>query len=259
MELAGREHGNMVKAIAIAVANATGVLIERVGGVALLASGLPIRLFNQVLVESDHPTRSAIADVVGITRERGDRFVVNLRVGADDPFVSLMSDLGLVPLSATPWMPGMALHPIPDADASAPDGLRIVRVTDTAGLEDHIRVGVAGFGMPESIWHEVMSPRLLGQEDVAVYVGYMNGEAVSTGLGIQTGKTIGVYNIASVPEARGRGYATAMTRRVAADGARNGCDVAILQASDMGLPIYERIGYRTVVEYMGYIDPVPAA
>jgi hypothetical protein len=27
----------------------------------------------------------------------------------------------------------------------------------------------------------------------------------------------------------------------------------------MGRPIYERLGYRTVVEYMGYIDPEPSA
>ena len=30
-----------------------------------------------------------------------------------------------------------------------------------------------------------------------------------------------------------------------------GCDVAILQASEMGRPIYERLGFRTVVEYDG--------
>ncbi len=46
-----------------------------------------------------------------------------------------------------------------------------------------------------------------------------------------------------------------MTARVAADGASAGCDVATLQASEMGYPIYERFGFRTVVEYMGYAEP----
>ena len=46
-----------------------------------------------------------------------------------------------------------------------------------------------------------------------------------------------------------------MTARITADGRANGCDVAILQASEMGLSVYERLGYRTVVEYDGYVEP----
>jgi hypothetical protein len=49
-----------------------------------------------------------------------------------------------------------------------------------------------------------------------------------------------------------------MTARVAADGVSAGCDVAILQASDMGRSVYDRMGYRTVVEYVGYVEPEEA-
>ena len=88
-----------------------------------------------------------------------------------------------------------------------------------------------------------------------MYVGYTDGEPVSSGLGMLTGRTIGVYNIATVDRARRRGYGAAMTSRVVADGVAAGADVAILQASDMGRPIYERLGFRTVVEYVGWVDP----
>jgi predicted acetyltransferase len=71
---------------------------------------------------------------------------------------------------------------------------------------------------------------------------------------VRTGRTIGVYNIATAPAARRHGHGAAMSTRIAVDAAAAGCDVAILQASDMGFPIYERLGYRTVVEYMGYVD-----
>jgi GNAT superfamily N-acetyltransferase len=91
--------------------------------------------------------------------------------------------------------------------------------------------------------------------DVAVYAGYADGEPVSSGLGIRIGRTIGVYNIATVERARRRGYGAAMTSRVVADGAAAGCDVAILQASPMGLPVYERLGFRTVLEYNGWVEP----
>ena len=46
-----------------------------------------------------------------------------------------------------------------------------------------------------------------------------------------------------------------MTMRIATDGAAAGCNVAILQARVMGYPVYERLGFRTVIEYDGFVDP----
>ena len=255
-ELAAREHANMITTLTHLGANVEGALVRRAGGVAILATGLQIILFNQVIVEGDEATPDALSAGVGAMRGRGEPFVMNLRVGTDDRFVGLMEQLGLVPLSEHPWLPGMALHPLPDGPApiAAPDH-EIRRVTDVAGLEDHIRTAVAGFDLPEAIIRPVMATDLLDTEAATVYVGYTDGEPVTTGLGFRSGDTIGVYNIATLPSARKRGYGAAMTARIAADGAAAGCDVAILQATAMGRPVYERLGYRTVVEYMGYVEP----
>jgi recombinational DNA repair protein RecT len=57
------------------------------------------------------------------------------------------------------------------------------------------------------------------------------------------------------PALAAREHSNYMTARIAADGATAGCVVAILQASQMGLPVYEQLGYRTVVDYVGYVDP----
>ena len=88
------------------------------------------------------------------------------------------------------------------------------------------------------------------------YTSY--GEPDTTGVGVRIGRTIGIYNIATIESARRQGLGAAITERVAADGAAAGCDVAILQSSPMGRPIYERLGYRTLVEYDGWIEPDPA-
>jgi len=254
-ELARLEHENMIEAMALAASNVEGAVLRRTGGVALIATGLPIRLFNQVIVENREATPAAIAAAVAVTRERRDRYIVNLRVGADDPFIPLMAELGLVPLADVPWMPGMALHPMgPGALPASPPGHEIRQVVDRAGLDDHIRTAAAGFEMPGEILRSVMGAALLGRPGIAIYVGYADGEPVTTGLGVRTGRTIGIYNISTVPSARRRGYGAAMTERIAADGAAAGCDLAVLQASPMGRPIYERLGYRTVVEYFGYIE-----
>ena len=261
-DLAQREHENMIAALALFCANVQGSVVRQSDGVELILTGLPIRLFNQVLVAGPQATPDALAAAVAATRARGDRFIVSLRVGTDDRFVPLMAELGLVPASAEPWLPGMAQHPIPPGAVLSFPGHVIRQVTDAAGLDDHITTAAAGFEMPEAWLRDVMKTTMLERSDTAVYVGYTDGVPVTTGAGFRTGTTIGVYNIATIESARKRGYGAAMTARVAADGAAAGCDVAILQASEMGYPIYERLGFRRVVDYMGYIDPsslTPAA
>lgn len=246
----------MIATLTDLAGNVDGAFVRRADGIAILATGLEIILFNQVIIDDDEATPAAISAGVDVMRERGDPFVVNLRVGPDDRFLALMEQLGLVPLSERPWLPGMALHPLPAGPApTAAPGHEIRRVTDVAGLEDHIRTAMAGFDLPEAIVRPLIVSDLLETDAVTVYVGYKDGEPVTTGLGYRSGDTIGVYNIATVPSARKRGYGAAMTARIAADGAAAGCDVAILQATEMGRPVYERLGYRTVVEYMAYIEP----
>ena len=253
--LANLEHANMISAMTLFAANADGAVVRRTDSVAVMSSGLPFVLFNQVVVEGDGATPTALAAGIRVMRERGSPFVVNLRVGADDAFAAVARELGLVPLSERPWMPGMAMHPVSSESAVGKPGFEIKQASDAAGIEDHIRTAAAGFDIAEELIRAIVVPGLLGRDDVAVYVGYTDGDPVATGLGFRTGSTIGVYNIATIERSRGRGYGAAMTQRVVADGVAAGCDVAILQSSEMGFPIYGRLGFRTVVEYMGYVEP----
>jgi GNAT superfamily N-acetyltransferase len=253
--LAALEHDNMIETMTRGAAGAPGSLVRRSRGVALFATGLPIRLFNQVVVEDESANADGIVAGVVVMRERSERFVVHLRRGPDDRFVPLMADLGLVLRDGDTAMPGMALHPLPPASPVVVAGHDIRQVEDATGMEDHIVTAAVGFGMPEDMIRAFVAADLWQQPGRAVYVSYTDGQPVTTGLGVRTGRTIGVYNIATIESARRHGLGAAMTARIAADGAGEGCDVAILQASPMGLPIYERLGYRTVVEYDGYVEP----
>lgn len=253
--LARLEHENMIETMSAGVANAPGSLVRRRDGVALLASGLPARFFNQISIEHDGATLDAVAEAVAAIRERGQPFEVHLRRRTDDRFRPLMADLGLVlPAEADP-MPGMALHPIPLRATAIPAGHEIRRVADQAAMDDHLRAAALGFGVPEDMLRAIAAPDTWQRPGNTVYVGYTDGEPVTTGLGVRTGRTIGVYNIATIESARRRGLGAAITERVAADAVAVGCDVAILQSSPLGRRVYERLGYRTVVEYDGWIEP----
>ena len=235
----------MAEWLRVSCGQVPGSIVRSEGGVTAFGTGLPIALFNQVVVTDDRATDAGLAAAVHALRERGAPFYVVVRRGIDDRFGPLAVELGLRLEEGI--LPGMALHPVPESPAPALDGHEIRRIDDAAGLDDHVRALAEGFGAPEPIIRPWIGEELWLREGCAVYVGYTDGRPVSSGFGVRTGRTIGVYSIATAPDARRRGYGAAMTERVVADGAAVGCEVAILQASDMGRPIYERLGFRTVI------------
>ncbi len=226
-----------------------------------ILTGLPFDWLNQVLIERDAATPAGVLAAVARARERGDPFLVRLRAGIDDRFVPILHGAGLALGWDVTSPPGMVAFPIDD-DAIAgkmPAELEIRRVTDATGIDVHCETLTAGFGSHPAVASGTTCLDLIGRPGCVVYVGYADGQPVVSGLGWRTGRTIGVFSIATIESARRRGYGTAMTARVVRDGVAAGCDVAALQASEMGRPIYERLGFRAVVTYVAYVDRRSAA
>ena len=83
-------------------------------------------------------------------------------------------------------------------------------------------------------------------ERFRVWVGYEADRPVTTAAAYIGDGFVGVNAVATAADARGHGYGEAVTW--AATLCRPEMP-ATLQASDMGRPIYERMGYRTVAEF----------
>jgi GNAT superfamily N-acetyltransferase len=248
-------HETVIAANAAVAAEVPGSLVQVDGGVVVVATGLPIRLLNQAVVREGADPR-AIERAVASLRGAGVPFVVCLRTGTDDPFVDVVEGLGLERISSSPWLPGMALHPLPPPGrVAAPEGIEIREVHGGRGVADHVAAVAAGFGMDPEVVGAFVTEAAAARPDIALYAGYDGQLPVAAGLGMRVGRAIGVFNIATVEAWRGRGIGAAITMRVVDDGAAAGCDTAILQASPMGLRVYERLGFATVVEYDGYIEP----
>ena len=253
-DLSALEHENWIGYLTGVASCHARTTVARSGGVITLLTGLPMDWFNQILVEGYDTKPAALLVAVAQARAQDIGFVVRLREGIDDRFIPTLIRAGLGPDAPKQTTPGMVAFPI-DHDAIANQvvaELDIEEVTDEAGLDAHRRTATAGFGADPALAQGNVCMSLLGRPDCVVYVGYADGSPVVSGLGWRTGRTIGVYSIATIPSARRRGYAAAMTARVVADGLGAGCDAAALQASEMGRPIYERLGFRAVVRYATY-------
>ncbi|MCI0633603.1 MAG: GNAT family N-acetyltransferase [Actinobacteria bacterium] len=79
-----------------------------------------------------------------------------------------------------------------------------------------------------------------------VWLGRVDGRPVTTATAYIGDGFVGIYAVATAAHARGKGYAEAVTWSATL------CRPelpATLQASQMGRPVYERMGYRTVAEF----------
>ena len=53
-----------------------------------------------------------------------------------------------------------------------------------------------------------------------------------------------IWWVAATPAARGHGIVSGLMRRALADGRERGSEVSTLQATKLGRPVYEHLGYR---------------
>ncbi|MGA8303381.1 MAG: GNAT family N-acetyltransferase [Thermoplasmata archaeon] len=162
-------------------------------------------------------------------------------------------DLGMQP--AAP-VPRMVLRPIPEP-SPVPAGLEIRPVTSEAGLRDFRLAGGRGFQIPRWILR-IAIPELPSSLDahgvrLGFWVGYCQGSPVATSALLTRDGIGGVYFVGTVPEARRRGYGTALTWAAIEAARREGATVCYLQASLMGRGVYERMGFRRVDDYHDWV------
>jgi hypothetical protein len=160
-------------------------------------------------------------------------------MAACDPWSDLpLGRHGLTHEADRPWMQRPA-GPVPPEPA--PDGVAIERVADDAGLVDFERTAAAGFGSaigPPHTWHGLP---LLDDGRFDLWLARAAGHAVGTANGFREAGVLGVYAVSTIPAARRRGVATALTARTV--GAAAGLP-AVLQPSEMAEPLYRRMGFE---------------
>jgi len=167
-----------------------------------------------------------------------------------ESLAELTPELAARGYTAATSVPGMLLEPI---ELPAPQGaLRLAAVADARTVDEFGRTAFAAFGFPEAGAAAVMTPRLFEDPALQAYVGYLGDEPVCTSLLYVTGTTAGIYWVGTLEAQRGRGFGEVMTAHAARQGRARGCDHASLQASVMGRPVYERMGFRQNREYRNF-------
>ena len=157
-------------------------------------------------------------------------------------------------------VPGMAVELARlEGQAVLPRDLTIKVVEDKSTLDVWAEIAAAGTGFAQPVAAMVKTV----EQDIGLqpanglrrYVGYLGGVPVAaSGLVLHAG-VAGIFAVATLPHARGKGIGGAMTRIPLLDARAEGYEVGTLQASEMGYPVYKRLGFETVCGIELYLLP----
>jgi GNAT superfamily N-acetyltransferase len=163
-------------------------------------------------------------------------------------------------------LPGLGLtcQPVPgmyrSLDGPVAPRLPAATTIEQVGNEKVMPTMLAGFGMPAEL-SDPMLAFMSGLEPARAVnlVASTSDRPVGCGTLWLTGKTAGLYNIAVLEEARGRGIGYAVTASLLNVARERGATHAILHSSDLGRPVYERLGFEVVCRVPQFVWTPPAA
>jgi GNAT superfamily N-acetyltransferase len=233
-------------AFQVSLARLPGDVVHDEPDLLWVATAVPIDFYNGVFRSAIDPGH-ADAQIDAMQEEfRHRRLPMRWQVGPSSRPSDLRQRLLARGFRHREDEPGMAVDLLAMNEAfPMPPELDIRLVDDTPTLNEWITVWVFGAVDAIPLIQRVHAQLGLGPHlPWRYYLGTVRGEPLATALLFFGAGVAAVHAVATLPEARGKGFGTAMTLAALREARSVGYRVAILTASPDGVGIYRRIGFR---------------
>ncbi len=216
-------------------------------GVTWFATGLPDPLFNGVMTARLAPedVGRRVDDLLAEFRKR--RLPLEWTVGSSTVPSGLGSHLRARGLTHVLVVPGMAMDLTQLPDEPLPRNLTIDRAEHRGDLEAFLRVFAATFKIDEALLPRLVTIRMglpTNRESSIALLGRLDGRPVASAEVFASAGVAGLYSVGTLPAVRGQGLGRAMTVAALGEARDRGYRVGVLQGTEMGVPVYRRLGFR---------------
>lgn len=241
-----------------AYALAEGGRHERLDEALFMQTAIPHKLFNSVILGGYDPATVEAALALAAECVKASAVPVLWRVSPLAESTVLRTRLEGAGLAYTGPHPAMLCDL---SDLPAPPAIEGFAIETATGPEERRawgRLATTAFELGDRLFgpmgdcEATIPARLFA--DQPRFTGYLDGEPVAVSSLVMTDGLAGIYAVATLPAARKRGIGAAMTLHAMIEGKRRGAQQVSLQATAMGRPVYEKIGYRKVFDYQTYLQ-----
>jgi GNAT superfamily N-acetyltransferase len=223
-----------------------------------LYTGIPVALLNSVLGARIDPSCAdeRIGEVLAAYQATGTPMM--WWTGPTTQPADLARRLEARGLTFASESPGMAADlPRLRDDLPPTEGLTIMAAEDRAALEQWLEPFAAGFELPDfasrAVFDIVAEISMASPHIFRNYVGLLDGQPVASCSLLFSAGVAGIYNVATLPAARRRGVGAAITLAAMRVAREHGYRFAVLQATEMGYPVYRRLGFEECCKFTHYI------
>jgi hypothetical protein len=220
-------------------------------GVAACATGIPSPGLNGVWCAGRDPDPAEVRRLLGLLAARGLPHVLQMRPDTGPAALAVPEAEGMTPDEDVPLMRLDDPARLEPADEAVPE-LAVRRLgADEAAI--HAQTAAAGFGQDVGHFLRLLPPPVMSAYGLRAYVGEVEGQIVTTALGVTRGDAVGVFNVATPAQHRSRGYGAAITARTVQDGLAAGARWAWLQSSASSHRVYEALGFETLEQWRCWV------
>lgn len=230
--------------------------IAELDGVSIRSLGAAFQMFNAAFLNRPVPARRDLEERLACARQlfaaRGLPWAFWicedwLGRSAKRALVSSCENFGMLAAAEMPGMVADSLRaPRRFMGHRTPLPLEIRRAETPRTMQDFRSIGALCFHVPPAWFSEVFDDSIPSR-DFTCWVGYRGTFPVATAATVVSDGVIGLYNVATMPDERGKGYAESVTRHAVAWASRqSGLTRVILQSTAQGERLYRRLGFREV-------------
>jgi GNAT superfamily N-acetyltransferase len=184
-------------------------------------------------------------------RPNGGLFVVcldNVGGAARESLPTILAQAKFV--QAIP-MTGMAGDILPMAAPGHP-ALRFERILNDSTIRDFAQLNCVSYDVPVETSLSLVKEHTLWHEHAYGFIAYEGGRPVSTATAIINEGCLFLFLVATMPEARRKGYGEAVVRQALQTAHEaTGIRRTVLHATEAGYPVYLRLGYHPTGKFMG--------
>jgi len=201
----------------------------------------------------DHtlPPDDVLARAKDFFKGRATGYCVWIDAHTDDDLEDAAMKAGLAKVSGTE-APRMAIDHVP-APPDVASTVTLHEVVDEAGRQAYVDVTVAAYAdahlRADVIRQQLSHVDSLRAEGVRAVVARDGDEPVAAAMVVVSAGVGGVQYVGTVPAARGRHLAELCTQWTVQAGFELGAQAAVLEASEMGEPVYRRMGFVELSRY----------